>query len=161
MTIIYYQFLLSGPFFQVPSFLCVKLFQNITKCLLCINIHILVLILQSTYFICTTWKCKQSMKRRHYACERTKPKQIWNQVTSHSNWSRVLLLNLSHKQCSGIIKGWLHCPTSESKGRLLINNILFDSEWSLVMGQTQFYLIRKDEDWMSRTLADPPPPYVR
>ena len=29
------------------------------------------------------------------------------------------------KQCNGIIKGWLHCLTSESKGRFLANNILY------------------------------------
>ena len=28
------------------------------------------------------------------------------------------------QQCNGIIKGWLHCLTSETKGRFLVNNIL-------------------------------------
>ena len=32
--------------------------------------------------------------------------------------------DLTHKQCNGIIKGWLQCLTSESKGRVLVNNIL-------------------------------------
>ena len=27
------------------------------------------------------------------------------QVTQHSNWPRVLLLDVAHKQCNGIIKG--------------------------------------------------------
>ena len=47
-------------------------------------------------------------------------KQI--QVTSHSNWPRVLLFHLAHKQCNGIIKGWLHCLNSEPKGRFLVSN---------------------------------------
>ena len=41
---------------------------------------------------------------------------------------------LSHvmvKQCNGMIKGWLHCLTSESKGRFLAKNILL--AWCLVM----------------------------
>ena len=40
---------------------------------------------------------------------------------SHSNRSRVLLFDLAHKYCNGIIKGWLHCLTSESKGRFVSN----------------------------------------
>ena len=76
-----------------------------------------VLIWQSTCFICT------------------KPKQKQNQVMSHSNWPCVLLFNLAHKQCNGIIKGWLHCLSSESKGRLLVSNILmFGTAWCLVIG---------------------------
>ena len=42
-------------------------------------------------------------KQPHYAFERTKSKQKQNQVTLHSNWSRVLLFDLAHKQCNGII----------------------------------------------------------
>ena len=80
----------------------------------------------------------------HRACERTKSKQKQNQVTSHSNWPRVLLFDLAHKQCNGIIKGWLHCLTPESIGRFLVNNILmFDSAWCLIMEQIQFSLIKK------------------
>ena len=69
----------------------------------------LVLVLQSTN-ICTTWKRKQTMEQQpHRACERTK-----------SNWPRVVLFNLAHKQCSnGTIKGWLHSLTSDSKGNFL------------------------------------------
>ena len=48
------------------------------------------------------------------ACEWTISQQKQNKVTSDSNWLHVLLFDLSHKQCSGIIKGWLHCLTSES-----------------------------------------------
>ena len=56
--------------------------------------------------------------------KRTKSKQKQNQVTSHLNWPRALLFDLAQKQCTGIIKGWLHCLMSESKGRFLVNNIL-------------------------------------
>ena len=110
----------------------------------------LVLILQSTCFICTTSKRKQSMEQQpHHACVRTKPKQKQNQVTSHSNWSLVLLFVLVHKPCNGVIKRWLHCLTSESrlhcltsesKGRFLIRTMLmFGSAWCLVMAQIRFF----------------------
>ena len=40
---------------------------------------------ESTYFICTTWKRKQTIEQQpHLACERTKSKQKQNQVTSYS-----------------------------------------------------------------------------
>ena len=38
-----------------------------------------------------------------------------------SNEPRVLLLDIAHKQCNSIIKGWLHCLTSESKRRFFAN----------------------------------------
>ena len=78
---------------------------------------------------------QQTMEQQqHHASEWTKSKQKQNQVTSCSNWPRVLLLDLAHKQRNGIIKGWLHCLTPESKGRFLFNNIsMFDSAWCLVM----------------------------
>ena len=93
----------------------------------------------------------------HRACERTKSKQKQNEVTSHLDWPRVLLFNLAHKQYNGIIKGWLQCLTSESKGRFLDNDILFGSAWCLVMAQIQFSLI-KNRDWTSRTLDSHPSP---
>ena len=117
------QFLL----FRGLIFLCVQLSKNITKCFLFITIHILVLILQSACFVCTSWKHKQTMEQQsHRASERTKSKQkkSKNKVTSHSNWPHVLIFDLVHTQCNGIIKGWLDCLTSESKERFLINNIL-------------------------------------
>ena len=62
------------------------------------------------------------MKQQPYhGCERTKPKQKQGQVTSHSNLPPVLLFDLAHNQCNGIIKGWFHCLMSESKGRFLVN----------------------------------------
>ena len=72
-----------------------------------------------------------------------KSKQKQNQVRSHSNWPCVLLFDLAHKQCNGIIKGWLHCHTSEWKGRFLVNNMLFGSAWCVAMAKIQFSLIKK------------------
>ena len=109
---------------------------------LSVIIHIFRLISQSTCFMCTIWKRKQTTEQQlHLAFERTKSKQKQNQVTSHSNWPRVPLFKLA---CSGIIKGWLHCLTSESQGRFLVNNVLmFGSAWCLVSAQIQFSLIKK------------------
>ena len=59
----------------------------------------------------------------HRAYEQTKSKQKQNQAMSHLNSSHVLLFDLAHKQCNGIIKGWLQSLTSESKGRFFVNNI--------------------------------------
>ena len=83
---------------------------------------------------------QQTMKQQpRRAREWTKWKQKQNQVTSHSNWPRVLLFNSAHKQCVGVIKGCLHCLTSELKRRFPVNNILmFDSAWCLIMVQIQF-----------------------
>ena len=132
--------------------LCIELSKNITKYVLFIVIHILVLILQSTCFIYTSWKHKQTMKQQpHRACERTKSKQ----KQKHSNWPGILSFDLAHKQCKGIIKEWLHCPISELKGRFLVNNILmFGSAWCLVMSRIQFSLIKKNKDWTSRIVAN-------
>ena len=102
----------------------------------------LVLILQWTCFICLSWKRKQTMEQQpHRTCEWTKPNKSKKRVTSHSNWPRILLFDLTHKQCNGIIKTWLHCLTSKSKWRFLANNILL--AWCVVMAQTQFSLTRK------------------
>ena len=49
-------------------------------------------------------------------------------ITSHSNWSRVLLFDAAHKQCNSVIKGWLQCLSPESIGRFLVNNV-----WGLSM----------------------------
>ena len=55
-----------------------------------------------------------------------------------------------------IIKGWLHCLTSESKRRFLVSNILFGSAWCLVIAQIQFSLINKIG--RSEHLLHPPTP---
>ena len=75
-------------------------------------------------------------QQQHRASERTKSKQKQNQVTSHSNWPRVLLFDLAHKQCNGIIKGedgfsvWRH----SQKEDFFVNNVLmFGSVLCLVM----------------------------
>ena len=143
MTIICYKILLSGRL-SCPAFLGlffiklkyhyllfwgfiffrVQFSKNITKCLSFIIIHILVLISQSTCFIWTTWKCKQTMEQQpNRAYERTKLKQKQNQRTSHSNWSHVVLFDLAHKQCRASLKDTFSLP-SESKGIFLVNSIL-------------------------------------
>ena len=64
-------------------------------------------------FIWTTSKCEQTMEQQaHHACEQTKSKWKQNQVTSHSNWSHVLLFNFAQKQHNSITKGWVHCLMS-------------------------------------------------
>ena len=125
--------------------LCVRLSKNITKCLL--FIIILFLYIFSIHFAVNQYLRKQTMEQQsHCACQRTK-----------SNWPRFVLFHLAHKHGNGIIKGWLHCLTSESKGIFLVNNMLmFGSAWCLVMAQIQFSLIKK-KDWTSRTLAYPLP----
>ena len=92
---------------------------------------------------CITWKRKRTMKEQCtvHVNERNQTKTKENKVASHSNWSRILLFDLVYKKCSGIIKGWLHCLTSESKGRFLTNKIYLP--WCLVMAQIQSLLIRK------------------
>ena len=53
-----------------------KLSKCITKCLLFIFIHILVVIFTSACFLSTNWKRKQITKQQpHRACEQTKPTQ--------------------------------------------------------------------------------------
>ena len=80
-------------------------------------------IFQLICFTCTTWKLKQTMEQQpHRTWERRKSKQKQNQVKSHWNLPCGLLFDLAHTQCNGIIKGWFHCLTSESKGRFLVNN---------------------------------------
>ena len=125
--------------------LCVLLSTNIMKCLLFIIIHIFSIHFAMNLFICTTWKRKQIMEQQpHRVYDRIKSKQKQNKVMSHSNWPRVLLFDLARKQCNGIIKGWIHRLTSESKGKFLVNNILmFCSAWCLVMTQIRFSLIKK------------------
>ena len=66
--------------------------------------------------------------------------------------------NLAHKKCNGIIKGWRYCLMSESKGRVLVNNILFGSTLRLTVAQILFLKIKNDKDWTFRTLANPSPP---
>ena len=86
------------------------------------NHHLKEIIIQGWLF-CTTWKRKQTMEQqRHRACERMKS----------NTKSRPIQIDLAQKQCNGIIKRWLHCLTSESKGKFIFNNILmFDSAcWS-------------------------------
>ena len=96
------------------------------------------------------------------ACKRTKSKQKQNQVTSHLSWPRALLFDSAQKQCNGIIKGWLHCLTSELKGRFLVNNILiFVSAWCLVTAQIQFALKKKKKIGRPEHCLTTNPPHLR
>ena len=62
------------------------------------------------------------------------------------------------EQCNGIIKRWLHCLTSEPKGRFLVNIILmFGSAWCLVMAQIHFSLINKIKIGRPEHLLTPHP----
>ena len=93
----------------------------------------------------TPHSLKQTMEQQpHLPCKRTKSKQKQNQVMSHSNWPRVLLLDLAHKQCNGIFKEWLQCLTPKSIGIFLVNNVLmFETTLCLVIAQIEFSLIKK------------------
>ena len=101
-----------------------------------------------------TWFKIQNLKSTIYFVIISKNKTKSKPSTSHSNWPRLLFFDLAYKQCNGNIKGWLHCLTSESKGRFLVNNILLGSACSLVMAQIQL----RNKDWTSRTLTNPSPP---
>ena len=80
--------------------------------------------------------------------------EIKTKTKPSSHWRRAILFDLAYRQCNDIIKGWLHCLTSESKGRFFVNNILmfdhgdiispwFNSTRCLVMAQIQFSLIKE------------------
>ena len=83
-----------------------------------------LLILLSTCFICITWRRKQTMEQQpHRALWINEIKQKPNnnnnnKVTSHSNWPLISRFSPKTMQWQ-----WLHCLTSESKGRFLANNI--------------------------------------
>ena len=53
-----------------------------------------------------------------------------------------------------IIKGWLHCLTSESNRRFLVSTVLLGSAWCLVITQIQFSL--KNKIGLSEHLRQPP-----
>ena len=98
--------------------------QNITKCLFYNYSHFNTHFATNLFYLHSLktetrlWKNNRTVQVN----KRNKNKNRTN--TSHSNWPRVLRDFLAHKQCNGIIKGWLHCLMSESKGRFLANNIL-------------------------------------
>ena len=83
-----------------------------------------------------------------------------NQISSHSNWPRVRLFDLAHKQCNGIIKEWRYCLTPELIEKFLIINILmFDSARYLVMAQIQFSVIKIIKIGRPERLLHPPSPF--
>ena len=92
--------------------------------------------------------------RTVHANDRNKKKKK-NQITSYSNWPCVLLFDLAHKQCNGIVKRWLHCISA--KGTFIVNNILmFGSAWCLVMSHIQLSLIKNIKIGRPKHLLIPP-----
>ena len=88
--------------------------------------------LQSTCFICLIWKSKPS--------------------TSHSNWPRVLLFDLVHKQCNGTIKGLLHCQKEDFLS-------IYINVWiSAMAGLVLFSLIKKIKIGRPEHSLTPHPP---
>ena len=79
--------------------LCVQLSKNITKCFLFIIIHFF-----STHFAINLFYLSK-LWNSNFTLHVNERNQNKNKVTSHSDWPRVLLFHLAHKQCNGIIKG--------------------------------------------------------
>ena len=87
--------------------LCVQLSKNITECLLWLYTF-LVLILQSTYIICTAWKRKQALEQQPYReCEWTNSGNPNKSINKSCNiqidhlfyLDLDLLFDLGYKQC--------------------------------------------------------------
>ena len=99
-------------------------------CPKCFLFIIIFSIFFSTHFAISLF-CLHNLKtmeqQRHHACNQ------WNQNKS----KRPFTFKLTMHSCNSIIKGWLHCLTSDSKGRFLVYNVLLGSAWCLVMAQTQ------------------------
>ena len=55
---------------------------------------------------------------------------------SHGTFKLITrsIARFSQQKCNGIIKGWLHCLTSESRGRFLVNNMLANVWLSIMSG---------------------------
>ena len=109
------------------------------------------------------FKVKQTMEQQPYrACEWTKSKteQSKNKVTIQSNWPRVLLFDLVHKQCNSIIKGWLHYLMSELSDVRVKRKIscLYYQHDVCDHAANPIFFNKKNKDWTSRTLAKPPSP---
>ena len=117
-------------------FLCVHLSKNIRKCLLFITIHIFSTHFPIILFYFHILKMQTNYGTAIYQKEWTKSKQEQSHVTF--TLTRRSIFDLPHKQCNCFIKGWLHCLTSESKGRFLVNNILL--AWCLVVFLDDFSL---------------------
>ena len=92
--------------------------------------------------------------RTVHANDRNKKKKT-KQITSYSNWPCVLLFDLAHKQCNGIVKRWFHCISA--KGTFIVNNVLmFGSAWCLVMSHIQLSLIKNIKIGRPKHLLIPP-----
>ena len=91
---------------------------------------------QNTDCISTRWNAHLPPSPTNYACEQMKSKQKQNQVTSHSNWPRVLFM----------------ASLSDTRVKRMSGH-----------GANPFFFNKKNKAWTCRTLAPPPPPnpYVR
>ena len=107
----FYFFLFS---WSLTIYFFVQLHKSITKCLLFIIIHIFSTHFGISHFFLHNFKTQTNYGTVTAPCMWTTKKKKKNQVTSHSNCPRVLLLDLVYKHCNsimGFIKGWLHCLT--------------------------------------------------
>ena len=85
------------------------------------------------------WIISQKVVRLFF-WDDSKRSHQWDHIYSHKNIRENKLIS----QVGTRLKGWLHCLTSEPKGRFLVNNILmFGSAWCLLMVQIQFSLTKK------------------
>ena len=106
------------------TLVCVQVSKNIKKCLLFIITHIfsthfaINLFFAQVEIVNKLWNNNRTMHMNKIK-RKTKPSHATFELTKGS------IVRFSHKQCNGIIKGWLHCLTSESKERFLVNNTLF------------------------------------
>ena len=85
--------------------------------------------------------------------------RLWkNNRTVHVNEQNKKLStshSIDHKQCNGTIKGWLHCLTTESIVRFLVNILVLNMSGR---EENPNFFNRKNKDWTFRTLATQPPP---
>ena len=127
--------------FRDFTFWCVQLSKNMKYFL---KKNFLVLILQSTCFICITWKRKQTMEQKpHRACEWTKSnknKKKLRHVIFKATMRSIVRFSPQNNAVVSLKDGFTSL-TSVSKGRFLASNILL--AWCLVMAQIQFSLTKK------------------
>ena len=86
---------------------------------------------QNTDCISTRWNAHLPPSPTNYACEQMTSKQKQNQVTSHSNWPRVLFM----------------ASLSDARVKRMSGH-----------GANPVFFNKKNKDWRCRTLATPPPP---
>ena len=89
------------------------------------------------------WSNTSNFKRIPSPTSPTSPEN-YNQSIKRKHKPRTTIASYQQVNKSIIIKGWLYCLTSESKGRFLVSNVLMlGSALFLVMAQIHFPLIKK------------------